>query len=240
MSAMSGAASGAMQGFAIGGPWGAAIGGALGFLAGDAEEDARYEAAQAQLQAAQKRNEALLAEAARGIGEINRQRTTAFIKSNQAMLHYRRQASSESSSLANQYAAADVIGKSAVIVQTDIAMQRDAALSQELFNVEVQQENFNVAVDNLTNATKSQFADATAAIDELYQGTDAMSEMFGILKQGAGMYMGGKLDRSLNSAGLGGYAWNKASGTKIGSPGKVGSVGRNMSNVLSDQLGVQG
>lgn len=180
MSAAGGAALGAMQGFAIGGPWGAAIGGVIGLLGGSAEADARYEAAQAQLKASQKRNEALLAESARGIGEINRQRTTAFIKTNQALLHYRRQASSESSSLSNQYAAADVIGKSALIAKTAIDQELDQAVSQTMFNVEVQQENLNVAVDNLTNSTLMQYSDPINEIDVMYQGADGMSELLQI------------------------------------------------------------
>jgi hypothetical protein len=181
MSAASGAALGAIHGYAVtGGPWGVAIGGAIGLLAGNAGADARYEAAKAQLEAAKKRNEALLAEAARGIGEINRQRTTAFIKTNQALLHYRRQASSESSSLSNQYAAADVIGKSALIAKTAIDQELDQAVSQTLFNNEVQQENLNVAVDNLTNSTLMQYSDPTNEIDALYQGTSGTSELLKI------------------------------------------------------------
>ena len=181
MSAAGGAALGAIHGYAVtGDPWGIAIGGAIGLLAGNAEADARYEAAKAQLEAAKKRNEALLVEAARGIGEINRQRTTAFIKTNQALLHYRRQASSESSSLSNQYAAADVIGKSALIAKTAIDQELDQAVSQTLFNNEVQQENLNVAVDNLAGSTLMQYSDPTNEIDALYQGADATSELLKI------------------------------------------------------------
>lgn len=212
-SAMSGAASGALQGAAIGGPYGALAGAAIGFLAGSAEEKARAKAAQEALEAANVRNKALVAEAARGISEINRQRTTAFIKTNQSLMHYRRQASSEKSSLANQYAAADVIGKSALIATTEIDRQQDEALSQEMFNIEVVQENFNTGVDNLTNSTKNQLTDATATIDQLYAGQDSMSQIMGLVNQGASMYMSGQFDRGLNNAGLGKYAWNQPKST---------------------------
>lgn len=232
-SAMSGAASGAMQGAAIGGPYGALAGAAIGFFAGSAEEKARAKAAQEALEAANVRNKALVAEAARGISEINRQRTTAFIKTNQSLMHYRRQASSEKSSLANQYAAADVIGKSALIATTEIDRQQDEALSQEMFNIEVVQENFNTGVDNITNSTKNQLVDATATIDKLYEGEDSMSQFMGLLNQGASMYMGGQFDRGLNNAGLGKYAWGSSANAASGQ--KAGSATRNFSNVLGVQ-----
>ena len=234
MSAASGAAQGAMQGFAIGGPWGAAIGAGLGFLAGDAEADAREEAAKAQLAAAAKRNEALLAEAARGISEINRQRTTAFIKTNQALLHYRRQASSEKSSLANEYAAADVIGKSQLIAKNEIDRQLDEAVSQTMFNTEVEQENLNVAVDNLTNSTLNQYVDPTEEINQIYQGTDATSELFGIVGSAFDMYTGGKFDKGLTNAGMGNYVWG-ASKSGFNSPGATTSKA---SGGMSSLLGI--
>lgn len=220
MSAASGAAKGAMQGFAIGGPWGAAIGAGIGLIQGKAEEEAREEAAKAQLEAAKKRNDALLAEAARGISEINRQRTTAFIQTNQAIQHYRRAASSEKSSLVNQYAAADVIGKSALIAKNQVDQELDAAVNQSLFNVEVQQENMNTAVDNLTNSTLNQFVDVTSEIDALYEGTDSMSQLFDIAGSAFSMYTGGLMNSSLQGAGLGNYTF-KGGGNGIKNPGKT-------------------
>lgn len=218
MSAASGAASGAMQGFAIGGPYGALAGAAIGLFMGDKEEKQREELAKAQLEAAQKRNDAVLAETARGIGELNRTRTAAFIKTNQALFHYRRQGATETAELSNQYAALDVIGVSQLAAKSEIARTQDEAINQTMLNMEIEQENINTQVDTLTNSAKNQFTDASEAIEKIYEGTDTTSELFGLVQQGMGMYMGGQFNSGLTSAGFGNLTF-KGGGSKIQNPG---------------------
>lgn len=227
MSAMAGAAAGAQKGGAAGGPWGALAGAIIGFFVGDIAAKQREEAAKEMLKTAKARNDAMLAESARGMGELNRARTTAFIKTNQALLYYRRQASSETSSLANNYAAADVIGASAVAVKSELDKQRDEALSQTVFNSEVQQENINTQVDNLAQSTMNRYYDPSADIGEIFAGHDAMSE---IMSMGDSAI---QANSSLNAYKNRGGGSSSSGGSGYGSTASSGS-----SSSMSSSLGV--
>lgn len=154
----SGAAKGAAQGAAFG-PWGMAIGAGLGMLQGrqaDKELKRQYEE---QLKLMKMQNEAVLREQARGIAEINRQRTITNIQTAQALAHYGKQAQGMAGANAAAIAQSDARGTASVMLESEVLRQEAEAKALTKFNLETQHENFNTAVDTLSNQTARQFQD---------------------------------------------------------------------------------
>lgn len=164
-SGVSGAANLGAQAFmATGNPWVAAGAAALGFLSGNAEQKAQNEALKQQFELAKKQNELIIQETARGISEINRQRTLMFMETNRSLRHVQRQAGDATADVLNQYAAADVVGASALVAQSEIERQLSESDAMIRLNNEINNENLNNQVVNLTNSGQSSLQDFSSRI----------------------------------------------------------------------------
>lgn len=177
-SGVSGAANLGAQAFmATGNPWVAAGAAALGFLSGNAEQKARNEALKQQFELAKKQNELIIQETARGISEINRQRTLMFMETNRSLRHVQRQAGDATADVLNQYAAADVVGASALVAQSEMERQLSESEAMLRLNNEINNENLNNQVINLTNSGQSQLRDMSS---DLQGDNSTLSNVFAI------------------------------------------------------------
>ena len=159
-SSVSSSASLGSQAFvATGNPWVAAGAAALGFLSGQSADEAKNKALAQQLELNRKQNELIIAETARGISEINRQRTLLSLEVNRSLRHLSRAAGDATADVLNQYAAADLVGATALVAQADLDLQLDENVAMIRLNNEINNENLNTQLVNLTQGGQSQLRD---------------------------------------------------------------------------------
>lgn len=159
-SSVSSAASLGSQAFvATGNPWVAAGAAALGFLSGRSADKAKNAALKQQLELTRKQNELIIAETARGISEVNRQRTLLSLEVNRSLRHLSRAAGDATADVLNQYAAADLVGATALVAQADLDRQLDENVAMVRLNNEINNENLNTQLVNLTQGGQSQLRD---------------------------------------------------------------------------------
>ncbi len=159
-SSVSSAASLGSQAFvATGNPWVAAGAAALGFLSGHSADKAKTAALKQQLELTRKQNELIIAETARGISEVNRQRTLLSLEVNRSLRHLSRAAGDATADVLNQYAAADLVGATALVAQADLDRQLDENVAMVRLNNEINNENLNTQLVNLTQGGQSQLRD---------------------------------------------------------------------------------
>lgn len=159
-SSVSSAASLGSQAFvATGNPWVAAGAAALGFLSGRSADKAKNTALKQQLELTRKQNELIIAETARGISEVNRQRTLLSLEVNRSLRHLSRAAGDATADVLNQYAAADLVGATALVAQADLDRQLDENVAMVRLNNEINNENLNTQLVNLTQGGQSQLRD---------------------------------------------------------------------------------
>ena len=159
-SSVSSAASLGSQAFvATGNPWVAAGAAALGFLSGQSADKAKNTALKQQLELTRKQNELIIAETARGISEVNRQRTLLSLEVNRSLRHLSRAAGDATADVLNQYAAADLVGATALVAQADLDRQLDENVAMVRLNNEINNENLNTQLVNLTQGGQSQLRD---------------------------------------------------------------------------------
>ena len=159
-SSVSSSASLGSQAFvATGNPWVAAGAAALGFLSGQSADEAKNKALAQQLELNRKQNELIIAETARGISEINRQRTLLSLEVNRSLRHLSRAAGDATADVLNQYAAADLVGATALVAQADLDRQLDENVAMVRLNNEINNENLNTQLVNLTQGGQSQLRD---------------------------------------------------------------------------------
>lgn len=154
-------ASYAAMGAAIGGPWGAAAGAVVGLVSSLISSGEQREQQNKMVDAAIKANEAktklIMQEAARSAGEINRQRTLAYVQTAQAMQHIQKEGGAGTAQANLQVAVTEAIGASAGAVKSDIDHQMNEAQAQLEFNAETQQENINQSLIGMLNQARSSF-----------------------------------------------------------------------------------
>ena len=159
-SSVSSSASLGSQAFvATGNPWVAAGAATLGFLSGQSADKAKNKALAQQLELNRKQNELIIAETARGISEINRQRTLLSLEVNRSLRHLSRAAGDATADVLNQYAAADLVGATALVAQADLDRQLDENVAMVRLNNEINNENLNTQLVNLTQGGQSQLRD---------------------------------------------------------------------------------
>lgn len=199
-SSVSGAASLGSQAFmATGNPWVAAGAAALGFLSGAAQDKAKNEALKQQLELNRKQNELIIQETARGLSEVNRQRTLMFMETNRSLRHVQRQAGDATADVLNQYAAADVVGASALVAQSEMERQLSESEAMIRLNNEINNENLNTQVVNLTNSGQSQLRDMSSDL----QGEDnsTLSNVFAIAGAAFDIYGASKGSNKVKTTG---------------------------------------
>lgn len=103
-------------------------------------------------------NKAVLSETARGIGEINRQRTLSKMQTNQALLHDNAEAAGAVSDVSTQEAALDSIGASSTAAMLDIKRQQSEVTATSMLNFEINQDNLDTQLQSLVNSGISQYA----------------------------------------------------------------------------------
>lgn len=158
--AVSSAGSMGAQAFAAtGNPWVAAGAAAVGFLAGRSAQKAQNNMLRQQLEQTKKQNELIIAETARGVSEINRQRTLMFLETNRALQHVQRQSGDASANLLNQYAAVDQVGANVLVAQAETERQLSEDTAMLRLNNEINNENLNSQIINLTQGGQSQLRD---------------------------------------------------------------------------------
>ena len=140
---------------ATGNPWVAAGAAALGLLSGNSAQKAQDELLKQKFALTQKQNELMIAETARGVSEINRQRTLAFLETNRSLRHIQRQSGDESANVLNQYAAVDQVGTNVLVAQSEVERQLDENTAMVRLNNEITNENLNNQIVNLTNQGQS-------------------------------------------------------------------------------------
>ena len=103
-------------------------------------------------------NKAVIAETARGIGEINRQRTLSKMQTNQALLHDNAEAIGAISNITTQEAALDSIGASSTAAILDVRRQQSEVTATTMLNFEINQDNLDTQLQSLVNSGISQYA----------------------------------------------------------------------------------
>jgi len=189
-SGVSSAASLGSQAFvATGNPWIAAGAAALGFLSGSSADKAKNKALAQQLELNRKQNELIIAETARGISEINRQRTLTSLETNRSLRHLERGAGDASADVLNQYAAADLVGATALVAQSEVERQLDENTAMIRLNNEINTENLNNQVVNLTQGGQSQLRDMSqelmptgGKLDSIFAIAGAAFDIYGATK----------------------------------------------------------
>lgn len=189
-SSVSGAASLGSQAFmATGNPWVAAGAAALGFLSGRSADKAKNKALAQQLELNRKQNELIIAETARGVSEINRQRTLLSLETNRSLRHLERGAGDASADVLNQYAAADLVGATALVAQSEMERQLDENTAMIRLNNEINNENLNNQVINLTQGGQSQLRDMSQELmptggkyDNIFALANAAFDVYGATK----------------------------------------------------------
>ncbi len=189
-SSVSSAASLGSQAFvATGNPWVAAGAAALGFLSGRSADKAKNTALKQQLELTRKQNELIIAETARGISEVNRQRTLLSLEVNRSLRHLSRAAGDATADVLNQYAAADLVGATALVAQADLDRQLDENVAMVRLNNEINNENLNTQLVNLTQGGQSQLRDMSQDLvssggkfDNIFALAGAAFDVYGAMK----------------------------------------------------------
>ena len=189
-SSVSSAASLGSQAFvATGNPWVAAGAAALGFLSGSSADKAKNTALKQQLELTRKQNELIIAETARGISEVNRQRTLLSLEVNRSLRHLSRAAGDATADVLNQYAAADLVGATALVAQADLDRQLDENVAMVRLNNEINNENLNTQLVNLTQGGQSQLRDMSqdlvssgSKFDNIFALAGAAFDVYGATK----------------------------------------------------------
>lgn len=189
-SSVSSAASLGSQAFvATGNPWVAAGAAALGFLSGRSADKAKNTALKQQLELTRKQNELIIAETARGISEVNRQRTLLSLEVNRSLRHLSRAAGDATADVLNQYAAADLVGATALVAQADLDRQLDENVAMVRLNNEINNENLNTQLVNLAQGGQSQLRDmsqdlvsSSGKFDNIFALAGAAFDIYGATK----------------------------------------------------------
>lgn len=127
-------------------------------LGGLANKKAMKQAEREYNQMARERNKAVLAETARNIGELNRQRTVLNMQTNQALFHTRQSADTARSDLSVLQGVTDSIGSTSQVLLSDVERQEAEAKAVVVQNLETEQFNLNASLDTLVNSSISQYS----------------------------------------------------------------------------------
>ena len=130
-----------------------------GLLGGLANKEAAKQAQEDYNRMARERNKAVLAETARNIGEINRQRTVLNMQTNQALFHTGQSADTARSDLSVLQGVTDSIGSTSQVLLSDVERQESEAKAVTIQNLETEQLNLNASLDTLVNSSISQYTD---------------------------------------------------------------------------------
>ena len=130
-----------------------------GLLGGLANKEAAKQAQEDYNRMARERNKAVLAETARNIGEINRQRTVLNMQTNQALFHTGQSADTARSDLSVLQGVTDSIGSTSQVLLSDVERQESEAKAVIIQNLETEQFNLNASLDTLVNSSISQYSD---------------------------------------------------------------------------------
>lgn len=128
-----------------------------GLLGGFAEKKAMKAAEAEYNRLAREQNKAVLAETARNIGEINRQRTVLNMQTNQALFHTGQGADTARSDASLFAAVTDSIGSTSTVMLSDIDRQESEVKATTLQNLETEQFNMNNQLATLVNSGISQY-----------------------------------------------------------------------------------
>ena len=134
------------------------IGAAVTAVQGLSQKNAANSAQSAANEVSKQHNKAVLAETARGIGEINRQRTLSKMQTNQALLHENAEAVGAIANVDAQEAALDSIGASSTAAMLDIQRQQSEVTATTMLNFEINQDNLDTQLQSLVNSGISQYA----------------------------------------------------------------------------------
>lgn len=127
-------------------------------LGGLAKKKAMKQAEREYNQMARERNKAVLAETARNIGELNRQRTVLNMQTNQALFHTGQSADTARSDLSVLQGVTDSIGSTSQVLLSDVERQEAEAKAVVVQNLETEQFNLNASLDTLVNSSISQYS----------------------------------------------------------------------------------
>ena len=127
-------------------------------LGGLAKKKAMQQAEREYNQMARERNKAVLAETARNIGELNRQRTVLNMQTNQALFHTGQSADTARSDLSVLQGVTDSIGSTSQVLLSDVERQEAEAKAVVVQNLETEQFNLNASLDTLVNSSISQYS----------------------------------------------------------------------------------
>ena len=130
-----------------------------GLLGGLANKEAAKQAQEDYNRMARERNKAVLAETARNIGELNRQRTVLNMQTNQALFHTGQSADTARSDLSVLQGVTDSIGSTSQVLLSDVERQESEAKAVIVQNLETEQFNLNASLDTLVNSSISQYSD---------------------------------------------------------------------------------
>ena len=128
-----------------------------GLLGGLANKKAAKQAQEDYNRMARERNKAVLAETARNIGELNRQRTVLNMQTNQALFHTGQSADTARSDLSVLQGVTDSIGSTSQVLLSDVERQESEAKAVTLQNLETEQFNLNASLDTMINSGISQY-----------------------------------------------------------------------------------
>lgn len=130
-----------------------------GLLGGLANKKAAKQAQEDYNRMARERNKAVLAETARNIGELNRQRTVLNMQTNQALFHTGQSADTARSDLSVLQGVTDSIGSTSQVLLSDVERQESEAKTVTIQNLETEQFNLNASLDTMINSGISQYSD---------------------------------------------------------------------------------
>lgn len=130
-----------------------------GLLGGLANKKAAKQAQEDYNRMARERNKAVLAETARNIGELNRQRTVLNMQTNQALFHTGQSADTARSDLSVLQGVTDSIGSTSQVLLSDVERQESEAKAVTIQNLETEQFNLNASLDTMINSGISQYTD---------------------------------------------------------------------------------
>ena len=130
-----------------------------GLLGGLANKKAAKQAQEDYNRMARERNKAVLAETARNIGELNRQRTVLNMQTNQALFHTGQSADTARSDLSVLQGVTDSIGSTSQVLLSDVERQESEAKAVTIQNLETEQFNLNASLDTMINSGISQYSD---------------------------------------------------------------------------------
>ena len=130
-----------------------------GLLGGLANKKAAKQAQEDYNRMARERNKAVLAETARNIGELNRQRTVLNMQTNQALFHTGQSADATRSDLSVLQGVTDSIGSTSQVLLSDVERQESEAKAVTMQNLETEQFNLNASLGTMINSGISQYSD---------------------------------------------------------------------------------